>query len=97
MIYIELGRCFLIMKRKLLKVENCILKYSYKYLRLDAENIISSCMNWARDVKRELFSLGLGEFWIKQKFLNVPLFLTVYNSRKWDIHIQEYHSFFETL
>ena len=54
MIYSELGRCPLIMQRKLkimkywckrLKVENCILK-SYENLRLDAENRVSSCMNW---------------------------------------------------
>ena len=97
MFVIKLGRCPPIMQRKLkimkywcklLKVENYILKSYYEYLRLDAENRVSSCMNWARDVKRELFSLGLGE-------LNVPLFLTVYKSRIWDIKIKECHSFFE--
>ena len=76
MIYNELGRCPFIMKRKLLKVKICL-----RIPTFDAENTVSSCMNWARDVKRELFSQGLGEFWIKQEFLNVPLFFTVYNSR----------------
>ena len=49
-----------------------------------------TCMNWACDVKRELqvFSLGLWEFWNKQEFFNVPLFLTEYKSRIWDIHIK---------
>ena len=46
-IYSELGRCLLIIQRKLkimkywcklLKVENCTLKSSYEYLRLDVEN-----------------------------------------------------------
>ena len=97
-IYSELGRQPLIMQWKLkimkywcklLKVENCILKSSYGYLRVDAENRVSSCMNWARNVKRELFPLSLGEFW-----KNVPLFLTVYKSIIWEIHIQKCHSFF---
>ena len=105
MIYRELGRYPLIIKRKirimkfwckLLNTENCILKSSYEYLRHDAENYVSVNTNWARDIKFELFRVGLGESWISQDQLNATKFIHTYKNRILDIYLQECNAFMET-
>lgn len=104
MIYSELGRRPLILQRKLkimkywcklLETENCILKSSYNYLRNSAENCAASSVNWARDVKNELFHVGLGEFWIGQQSLIPCQFLHIYENRIFDIYMQESNAFME--
>lgn len=62
---------------KLLKAENCTLKSFYDYLQNSAENCVASSVNWTRDVKNELFHLGLGEFWIVQQSFNSGQFLHI--------------------
>lgn len=59
---------------KLQKTKNC--KNSNKYLRntCSTENCVASSVNWARDVKYELFHVDLGEFWIGEQSLNTGHF-----------------------
>lgn len=57
---------------KLQKTETC--KNSNKYLRNSTENCVASSVNWARDVKYELFHVDLGEFWIGEQSLNTGHF-----------------------
>lgn len=84
------------MKRcKLLETENCILKSSCNYLRNSAENCAASSVNWARDVKNELFHVGLGEFWIGQQSLNPAQSLHIYEDSIFDIYMKESKVFME--
>ena len=105
MLYFELGRCPLLVTRKLrmfrywciiLKSDNCILKATYDCMLADMRNRPRTCKNWAYSIKNELYSIGLGEYWDSQYIPNDNSFLYVVKTRLNDIFIQLCYATFES-
>lgn len=44
-------------------------------LFMNIYDMMQKSINWARDVNLELFRLGLGEFWMRQDFINTVQFM----------------------
>jgi len=91
----ELGRVDLKTKRfvkiikywvKIIKCENTrYIKHMYDVLLKDEE---SNKSNWASQVKKLLYSAGMGEAWFFQTVGNEHLFISTFKQRLYDIHKQ---------
>ena len=105
MLYFEVGRGKLLIKRKILickywcnilETNNCILKAMYECMLNEINNRPRTCNNWAYKVKKELYELGLGEFWDSQSIPNKALFINVLKQRLNDVFIQGCYTIFDS-
>jgi hypothetical protein len=105
MVYYELGRMPLAITRKqrilkywtkLTHTNNKLLKACYKEMYRECESN-PNCSNWAAMIKKELFSMGLGEFWVEQymSLEQTNYFLTLAKQRMKDQFIQTLQATFE--
>ena len=101
MVYSELGRTTLILKRKyrmikywlkLKKSDNCILDSIYQEMLEVCKSKKFSC--WLSDVKDLIYSLGFGNVWDSQN-VNEKTFLIQVKQRLCDVFIQEMNEFFD--
>jgi hypothetical protein len=96
MVYHELGRHQLSNMRwlkifkywtKVLRTQNDLLNACYQQMYSECENRLN-CSNWLSSVKKKMFQLGLGNWWVNQNECNLDHFLSKCKTRITDVSLQ---------
>ena len=75
---------------KLLTTDNCILKSVYDFMYDNIDTHVS----WLSEVKRLLFSIGLGYIWLSQYVEDKKLLLNQCKTQLTDPFIREMYSYY---
>ena len=74
---------------------NCIVNHCYDDMVSNITNRNTKCKNWANNIKNELYSIGMGEYWEAQSHINVDHFISEVKMRLIDIFLQECYMFMD--